>query len=87
MTEQIVSVTKKGQATIPKEMRVRHGIGGKALVVEVDEGVLVKPLPKPSMDRGSLRSIFGGKTSGEILVEARKEELRRQSQLLKRMKR
>jgi AbrB family looped-hinge helix DNA binding protein len=82
MTEQIVTVTKKGQATIPKEMRKRHGIVGKALVVEVKEGVLVKPLPQPSAERGSLKSVFGGRTSTEVLVEARKEDLRRHKQLL-----
>jgi len=86
MKEQIVSVTKKGQATIPKEMRERHSIGGKALVVEVEEGILVKALPKPSVDRGSLKAVFGGKTSREILVEIRKEELRRQRQLLRHIK-
>ncbi len=86
MTEQIVSVTKKGQATIPKEMRERHSISGKALVVDVEEGILVKALPKPSADRGSLRTVFEGKTSKEILIEIRKEELRRQRQLLKHIK-
>jgi bifunctional DNA-binding transcriptional regulator/antitoxin component of YhaV-PrlF toxin-antitoxin module len=86
MTEQIVSVTKKGQATIPKEMRERHGIGRRALVVEVEEGILVKALPKPSVDRGSLKTVFGGKTSREVLVEIRKEELRRQRQLLRHIK-
>jgi len=86
MTEQIVTVTRKGQATIPRKMRERHGIEGKALVVEVEEGVLVKPLPKPSADRGSLKAVFGGKTSREILLEAREEESRRQRQLLKRIK-
>jgi AbrB family looped-hinge helix DNA binding protein len=86
MTEQIVTVTRKGQATIPRKMRERHGIEGKALVVDVEEGVLVKPLPKPSADRGSLKAVFGGKTSREILLEAREEESRRQRQLLKRIK-
>jgi len=68
-------------------MRERHGIEGKALVVEVEEGVLVKPLPKPSADRGSLKTVFGGKTSREILLGAREEESRRQRQLLKHVKR
>ncbi len=86
MTEQIVSVTKKGQATIPKEMRERHGIRKKALVVEIEEGILVKPLPKPSADRGSLKTILKDKTSREVLFEVRKEELRRERQLLKHMK-
>jgi len=75
MVEQIVSVTRKGQATIPKEMRKRFGIGNRAMIVETEEGVLVKPLPAPSKDRGSLRSLFRGKTSREILIESRREEL------------
>jgi len=78
MTRQIVGATKKGQATIQKEMRERRGIGEKALVVEVEEGILVKSLPKPSVDRGALKSLFRSKTSREILLKVRKKELRRQ---------
>ena len=36
MSKAIVTVTKKGQATIPKKMRVRHKIGKKALVVDTE---------------------------------------------------
>lgn len=78
MAEAIVTVTKKGQATIPKRMRERHGIGRKALVEDTDEGVLLKPLPSPSMERGSLRSDFRGKSSKEIMEEVRKEESTRE---------
>jgi AbrB family looped-hinge helix DNA binding protein len=74
MAEAIVTVTKKGQATIPKRMRERHGIGRKALVEDTEEGVLLKPLPSPSMERGSLGSVFKGKSSKEIMKEVRKEE-------------
>ncbi len=74
MAEAVVTVTKKGQATIPKKMRERHSIGRKALVEDTEEGVLLKPLPSPSMERGSLRIIFKDRSSKEIMNEIRKEE-------------
>lgn len=74
MAEAVVSVTKKGQATIPKKMRERHGIGRKALVEDTEEGVLLKPLPSPLMERGSLRTVFKGRSSREIMDEVRKDE-------------
>lgn len=74
MSEAVVTVTKKGQATIPKKMREKHGIGRKALVEDTEEGVLLKPLPSPSMEKGSLRALFKGRTSKEIMAEIRKEE-------------
>ncbi len=84
MAEAVVTVTKKGQATIPKKMRERHGIGRKALVEDTEEGVLMKPLPSPSMDRGSLRSAFKGKTSKEVMEEVREVESSREKALTKR---
>lgn len=74
MAEAVVTVTRKGQATIPKKMREKHGIGRKALVEDTEEGVLLKPLPSPLMERGSLRTLFKGKSSREIMDEIRKEE-------------
>jgi bifunctional DNA-binding transcriptional regulator/antitoxin component of YhaV-PrlF toxin-antitoxin module len=74
MAEMVVTVTKKGQATIPKKMRERHRIGRKALVEDTEEGVLVKPLPSPEMERGSLRALFKGKSSKQIMDEVRREE-------------
>jgi bifunctional DNA-binding transcriptional regulator/antitoxin component of YhaV-PrlF toxin-antitoxin module len=70
----VVTVTKKGQATIPKSMRERHKIGTKDLVVDTKQGVLVKPIPDPSMERGSLKNLFKGKTSKEIMTQIRREE-------------
>ena len=40
MSEAIVTVTKKGQATIPKIMRDKHKIGRKAFVIDTEQGVL-----------------------------------------------
>jgi len=79
MSEAIVTVTKKGQATIPREMREKHKIGRKALVVDTDKGVLVMPIPDPSMDKGSLKELFKGKTSKDIMNEIRRAEFRHES--------
>jgi len=67
----IVSITKKGQATIPKDLRERFGIGERVLVVETEEGILFKPLPRPGDGYGSLKELFSGKTAREVLGEAR----------------
>ena len=48
MDKAVVSVTKKGQATIPKKLRQKYGIKDKALLIEEDgKGILLKPLPSP----------------------------------------
>jgi antitoxin PrlF len=79
----IVTVTKKGQATIPKKLREKHGIGKKVVVVDTKDGVLLKPVPGPSKERGSLRELFKGKTSKELVEEARQEESKRERGLQK----
>lgn len=81
---EIVSVTKKGQATIPKRLRKKYGIKRKALVEEAERGIILKPLPSPDEDFGSLKSIFKGKSSRELLQEARKEESDKEKELVKR---
>ena len=83
----IVSVTKKGQATIPKDLREKFGVGDKVLVVETEEGILFKPLPKPEDDFGSLRGLFEENTAREILDEARKQDRMREKQLLEGIER
>lgn len=82
MVETIVTVTKKGQATIPKELRDKHKIGKKALAVDTEEGVLLRPVPDPLMEKGSLKELFRGKTSRELIEEARSEEVKREKKLL-----
>ncbi len=79
----VVSVTKKGQATIPKDLREKFKVGNKVLVVETDEGILFKPLPRPEDEFGSLRDLFEGRTAREILDEARARDLMREKELLK----
>ncbi len=73
--EEVVTVTKKGQATIPKSMRVKHRIGSKVLAVDTQQGVMLMPLPDPAMEKGSLKKEFKGKSSKEIMDEIRSAEL------------
>ncbi|MBN2334960.1 AbrB/MazE/SpoVT family DNA-binding domain-containing protein [Candidatus Bathyarchaeota archaeon] len=68
---QIVSITSKGQATIPKDLRDKYGLRDKAIVEATPEGILFKPLPQPSEERGSLRHLLGPKTAQELLSESR----------------
>lgn len=82
MVEIIVTVTKKGQATIPKELRDKHKIGKKALAVDTEEGVLLRAVSDPLMEKGSLRELFRGKTSRQLIEEARSEEAKREKKLL-----
>jgi AbrB family looped-hinge helix DNA binding protein len=83
----IVSVTKKGQATIPKDLREKFGVGDRVLVVETDEGILFKPLPRPEDEFGSLRELFEGRTAREILDEARAQDRLREKRLVEGVKR
>lgn len=78
MVSEVVKITKKGQATIPKHFREKFRFKDRAIVVESKEGILLKPFPDISAEKGSLREIFKGKTAREILEEARKEDIRRE---------
>jgi bifunctional DNA-binding transcriptional regulator/antitoxin component of YhaV-PrlF toxin-antitoxin module len=83
MVEIIVTVTKKGQATIPKELRDKHKIGKKALAVDTKKGVLLRHIPDPVVEKGSLRHLFKGKTSRQLIKEARSDETKREKRLLR----
>ncbi len=81
---QVVSVTKKGQATIPKRLRKKYGIKGKVLIEEDEKGILLKPLPSPNEDFGSLKAVLKEKSSRKLLEEARREESEKERELAKR---
>ncbi len=82
---EVVSVTKKGQATIPKRLRKKYGIRDKIMFEEDERGIMLKPLPSPNEDFGSLKATFKGKTSKELLREARKEETAKEKEREKRI--
>jgi len=74
--KEIVSVTKHGQATIPKRFREKLGITapGKVLFRETEDGsVIVEQVPSPSEMRGfAARSEASTDTpASEILREKR----------------
>jgi len=77
----VVSVTRKGQATIPKALREKYGIKDKALITEEDGKIVLKPVPTPDQDIGSLRGQFKGRSSRELLAEARREESMKEKKL------
>lgn len=81
LKEKIVSVTEKGQATLPKQMREKLGIDKKAVAVETKEGILLKPLPRVEDEMGSLKKLFNDQTAKELLSKARKRDLIREKKM------
>ena len=81
---EVVSVTKKGQATIPMRLRKKYGIKNKVIFEENECGIVLKPLPSPSDERGSLKEFFKGKTARQLLDEARKEEFAQEKEFERR---
>ncbi len=63
---EVVSVSEKGQVTIPKRLREKYGFKNKVLMEEGERGIVVKPLPSPSDDMGSLNGLFKDKTAKEL---------------------
>jgi len=80
----VVAVTKKGQATIPKRLREKYGIKNKVIFEENECGIVLKHLPSPSDERGSLKEFFKGKTARQLLEEARREEFAADKELEQR---
>ncbi|MCE8424604.1 MAG: AbrB/MazE/SpoVT family DNA-binding domain-containing protein [Candidatus Methanoperedens sp.] len=73
MKQKIVGITSKGQATIPAEMRRRHKLEKRALIIDTDKGLLILPTPKPEDEMGSLKGLFNKKAE-ELIQEARKKD-------------
>lgn len=86
MVETIVTVTKKGQATIPKSFREKHGIGKKALAVDTADGILFKPVLDPLMEKGTLKTLFGNKKSRQLIKDARHSEMKKEQKLRRKDK-
>lgn len=83
---EVVSVTKKGQATIPKRLRQKYGIKDKVIVEENECGIVLKPLPSPRDDFGSLKEAAKGKTARQLIEEARREETAQDKEREKRVR-
>jgi AbrB family looped-hinge helix DNA binding protein len=68
----IVSLSRKGQATIPKKLREKHGIepGGKVRIRENDAGdIVIEPVPTLREFRGVATS----EPSGTDLLDQERE--------------
>ncbi|WP_148680886.1 AbrB/MazE/SpoVT family DNA-binding domain-containing protein [Candidatus Nitrososphaera gargensis] len=75
MDEVIITVTKNGQIIVPKKFREKHHIADRAIVVDTNQGVLIKPVPDPLAEIGSLKRLFKTSTSKKLLDEARSTEV------------
>ena len=75
-----VTVTRKGQATIPKEFRDKLHIDtpGRVRFVENEEGdIVIRPVKRPSEIRGALATSEtegGEQTATEMLREERERD-------------
>lgn len=78
-----VTVTSKGQATIPKKFREKLHIDtpGRVQFTENDEGeVVIRPIKRPSEIRGALAPPEGDEdeqTASEMLREERERDTRK----------
>jgi antitoxin PrlF len=81
---EVVCVTKKGQATIPKKFRTKYRIKDKVIFEETECGLVLKAAPTPDELFGSFKEFAKGKTSRQLLEEARREEFTKDSELMKR---
>ncbi|RZN36881.1 MAG: AbrB/MazE/SpoVT family DNA-binding domain-containing protein [Methanophagales archaeon ANME-1-THS] len=81
MDLEVVKITKKGQATIPKHLRVKFGLKDRAIVRESEKGILFLPFPDISEEKGSLRELFKGQKAKDVVEEARKEDQSKEKNL------
>lgn len=80
-----VTVTSKGQATIPKEFRDKLHIGapGRVRFVENEKGeIVIRPVKRPSELRGALASDEEehGKSATELLREEREQDKKKRDE-------
>ena len=71
----IVKVTRRGQTTIPLEIRQKCGIkeGDKLLVEVTEEGVLFKPIPK-LLDMAGFMAGYGSPEEIKKEIDRLREE-------------
>ena len=76
----IVGITKKGQATIPADLRRKHKLGKKALVVDTKKGILIKSVPDPRSEIGSLKGLFD-RDAKRLLEDSRRADRAKEESL------
>lgn len=76
--EETATFSTRGQIVIPRRLRKELGIeeGTKALVCEVPEGILLRPITRKTIGRlhGILKHKPGDKTFAEEWAEHKREE-------------
>lgn len=85
--ERVVSVTEKGQATIPKRLREKHGISapGRVKFLENDAGeIVVRPVGSMREYRGLEREREESRPATAILREERERDKHRTAGLVER---
>ena len=75
---EVIRVSKKGQATIPKGLRERFGIEtpGKVLIHEEDGKIVVEPLPSVEEMQGVHAGRYDKREALEHLREMKEEDKR-----------
>jgi len=70
-----VTVTSKGQVTIPSGLRKELEIGEGARLIVVREGKAIKMIPVPRLSRlaGVDREVFRGRRPSKEIEEARRD--------------
>ena len=72
----IAQISLKGQILLPKKIRNKYGVkpGGKVLILEQAEGLLIKPAPDDPLQTacGFLKGDFS--LTEDLLKEHRKEQ-------------
>jgi len=70
-----ISVTRKGQVTIPLEYRRKYGIkkGSKVLIEDVGRGLLLRPIPQLEEEAGIDVGKYNVRELKKMLDEMREE--------------
>ena len=76
MNVQSVKISKKGQITIPKELREKFNFKeeDEIILIETNDGILIKPKSNELIKlRGILRQEIDLKKAEEFIIEERKK--------------
>lgn len=85
--EHVVSVTEKGQATIPKQLREKHGIPapGRVKFAENEDGeIVVRPVGSMQEFRGLERDSNEDRPATVVLREVRDRDKQRDNNVVER---
>lgn len=67
-------VSSRGRATIPSAIRRRHGLAEGDALIWLDDGVVIRIIPRPADPLKVLRGLGRGEALQLLLRELRREE-------------